>query len=274
MAAGDAEVVEPASSTPTRRASRGTIAVAAVLLDYGGTLIDFERPDAALVHAYTRIHDELFAAGLTPPPVDSLIRDIHDRVEDDFAQHRRSGTLEEIDLVGAARNAYARLGLTVDVETLDAFLRLEQEAWWQGVRVFDDVIPALETLRARGIRIGLCSNAPYRVASLHDQLRHFGLHHLLDSVTFSAEVGVRKPHPRIFEAALTSLQTTAEQCVMVGDSLEDDVAGAQRAGLHGIFIARGAERRSLDLGRRKPDAVINSLNELPRLLTAMPEAYT
>ncbi|MBV8160077.1 MAG: hypothetical protein JO265_04060, partial [Acidimicrobiia bacterium] len=168
---------------------------AGVLFDYGNTLVTFTRPAAALQRAYDDIERHLRASGLSPPEASVLLHDVHDRVEGDFARHQRSGALEEIDLVADARRAYADLGLLLDQETLDEVLRIEQEAWWEGVTVDPDAIPTLDRLRSTGLRVGLCSNAPYRVQSMYSQVAHFGLDRHLDSITFSGEVGWRKPSP-------------------------------------------------------------------------------
>ena len=118
--------------------------VSGVLFDYGNTLITFDRPAAALGEAYRAIAARLRAAGLDPPTPEILLRDVHDRVEREVTAHVRSGSLEEIDLVDAARRAYADLGLAPDPGVLDEILHLEQESWWQGVAVDPQAIPTLD----------------------------------------------------------------------------------------------------------------------------------
>ncbi|MBV8193981.1 MAG: HAD-IA family hydrolase, partial [Candidatus Dormibacteraeota bacterium] len=172
--------------------------------------------------------------------------DVHDRVEREFLEHQASGALEEIDLVAATRRAYADLGLALDATTLDEVLRLEQLAWWEGVSLDPEAIPTLDALRRRGLRVGLCSNAPYRVRSMHDQIAHFGLDRHLDSVTFSGEVGWRKPSPRIFAAALRALGATAAATLMVGDSVRDDVEGARAAGISALLLRRAGRETGED----------------------------
>ena len=216
----------------------GQAPVSAVLFDYGGTLVSFARPDAALHDAYGRIAQHLASLGFRPPNAEVLLRDVHDRVEDAFAAHQRSGVLREIDLIAEARRAYADLGLELDDGTLDDVLRIEQEAWWEGVTVDPDAVPTLEALRSRGLRVGLCSNAPYRVPSMYGQLRHLRLADHLDSVTFSGQIGWRKPSPRIMEAAAAAIGSPPEEIVMVGDSLSDDVEGARSVRMRPVLLRR------------------------------------
>ncbi|MGH7686053.1 MAG: HAD family hydrolase [Candidatus Dormibacteria bacterium] len=227
-------------------AALGGEPVTGVLFDYGETLVTFKRPDVALDGAYARIADLLRRRGYASPPGEVLLHSVHDRTEDAFAEHQRSGRMEEINLVALAAQAYADLGLPLDAETLDETLRIEQEAWWQGVTVDPEAVSTLDTLRSRGLRVGLCSNAPYRVRSMLDQLAHVGLDRHLDAITFSGQVGWRKPSPRIFEAATAALGVTAAATVMVGDSARDDIAGAAAAGIRAIWLRRGPAATAQD----------------------------
>ncbi len=234
-----------------------------ILFDYGETLVEFSRPREALAEAEERIVDALVASG-RPEPAIATLRAIMQRVEREVIEHQRSGALDEIDVVAVSLRSYGDAGLHLDHDLLDEILRIEQEAWWHGAHLDPDAIPLLGSLRDRGIRVGLCSNAPYRVESLHGQLAFLGLESHLDAVTFSAEVGWRKPSPRIFEAAMGALGTGPERTVMVGDSEAADVAGAHAAGMWGVLI-----RRSGTGGSGDADAVIAALRELPGALRNM-----
>jgi len=132
---------------------------------------------------------------------------------------------------------------------------------------YPDTVATLRALRYAGLRVGICSNASYRAASMHEQLRHTGLDTLIDSAVFSAEVGWRKPSPRLFTAALASLGASAAHTVFVGDRMREDIVGASRAGMRTVLVARD---QSAAHGRQQdgPDAVITSLSELPALLLA------
>ena len=246
----------------------GSAAVTAVLFDYGETLVTFRRPDAALGAAYERIERYLRSRGWTPPGATVLLSDVHDRVEDAFAAHQRSGAMEEINLIGVARRAYAALGLVLDDATLDETLRIEQEAWWEGVTVDPQAVPTIEGLRARGLRVGLCSNAPYRIPSMYAQLRHVGLADHLDAVTFSGQIGWRKPSPRIMEAAAAAVGSPPREIVMVGDSVSDDVAGARAAGMRAVLLRRTGSAAPPDLD--PPIVSIDSLSAIALLLFGTP----
>lgn len=238
--------------------------VTAVLFDYGNTLITVRRPHEALARAYADIEALLRDRnGGGIPTAEVLRRAVHDRLELAVADHDRTGVLEEIDLVSAARNAYAALGVEVTGADLDEILLIEQRAWWEGITVPPDVPAVLARLRERGLRTGICSNAPYHPLALVAQLDHLGLAALLDSAVFSSQVGWRKPSPRIFEAALDRLGAAAAATVMVGDTVRTDVAGAHRAGMRAVRLREHVDDSD---GSEPADAVIDRLVDLPAVL--------
>jgi HAD superfamily hydrolase (TIGR01549 family) len=254
-----AATVPATSSHLTAGHGLGDRRIRGLLFDYGLTLVTFERPDAALLASFGTIVQRLREAGVAPvPEAETLLREVHDHIEVAVARHERAGHLEEIDLVGEERIAYARCGLHLPDQLLDEVVDLVQQAWWEGIRVPPGAVEVLGELRRSGVRIGLCSNAPYRSRSLHAQLEHLGLLDCFDSVTFSSEVGRRKPAPEIFNAALDSLGVDAASCAMVGDRRREDVAGARAVGMGTI---RTREHHD-DPGPGDADVVIDRLGDL------------
>ena len=88
-------------------------------------------------------------------------------------------------------------------------------------------VALLESLRKRGLRTGLVSNATDPGWLLRADLERQGLARLLDAVAFSSELGKRKPHPAIYEAALSELGVAPDRALFVGDRL---VRGRSRPG--------------------------------------------
>ncbi len=126
--------------------------------------------------------------------------------------------------------------------------------------LYDDVPAALQALAGRGIRIGLISNSHRCLTSFQ---AHFQLNGLIAAAVSSSEHGYLKPHPSIFAAALRQAGVAADEAVMVGDSIRQDVEGALRAGMRAVWLQRSpapaAETRDLS-ARGVP--VIRSLREL------------
>ncbi|TMK60684.1 MAG: HAD-IIIA family hydrolase [Actinobacteria bacterium] len=112
----------------------------------------------------------------------------------------------------------------------------EIERGWENsanFELYEDVLPVLDDLRAHGLKLGLVSNG------IRD-LTEFVSHHRLDvdAVVDSRTHGYVKPHPTIFQAALERLGVLAQEAVMVGDSVEEDVDGARALGMRAILVDR------------------------------------
>jgi HAD superfamily hydrolase (TIGR01549 family) len=125
----------------------------------------------------------------------------------------------------------------------------EIERGWEiseNFELFEDALPVLEEVRAASLRIGLVSNG------IRD-LTEFVAHHRLDvdAIVDSRTHGRVKPHPTIFQAALTVLGVDASDTVMVGDSLEEDIEGARALGMRAILVDR--EQRHPEVEDRLTD---------------------
>jgi putative hydrolase of the HAD superfamily len=184
----------------------------------------------------------------------------------DAAVAAASGALDSIDLLydGELFVAYTRRiieGMGGTGPGVDAAARELYDDWAEHdhFSLYEDAMPALEAIKARGVRVGLISNSHRRLDAMQD---HFSLGDLVDVAVSSPDHGYMKPHPSIFQRALELMQVPAAEAVMVGDSLAHDVNGALRIGMRGVLLARGAA----------PDAavagvpVIRTLHELPPLL--------
>jgi len=114
----------------------------------------------------------------------------------------------------------------------ELYERFAHPSTWQ---TFDDVVPCLEALGGRGLRLGVLSNWDSRLPGI---LEGHGLLGYFDPVVISAVEGWEKPHPRIFEIAVQRLGVDPASVVHVGDNPVDDYAGASKAGLRGVLLDR------------------------------------
>ncbi len=107
-------------------------------------------------------------------------------------------------------------------------------------RLYPDAIPAVVQVRATGLHVGLLTDVDEKfVRPILEAVR---LAPLLDSLTTSEAVGVGKPNPRIFRAALEAAACAPRRAIVVGDSRTRDVAGAKAAGMLALFLHRAGER--------------------------------
>ncbi len=141
------------------------------------------------------------------------------------------GTLEEIEYPGLVRELLGHFEIEIDDDELGRFLEAEHAAW-EPARVLGSTTHALlESLRSRGLRLGVVSNAFDPGWLLHRDLEQMGIAQRIDHAVFSSEVGKRKPHPEIFERALERLGVAPNEALFVGDRLYEDVRGAAEVGM-------------------------------------------
>jgi putative hydrolase of the HAD superfamily len=131
--------------------------------------------------------------------------------------------------------------------TYEAAVEMER-AWVHSehFELYDDALPVLEALRARGLKLGLLSNSS---RDLHDFVAHHRL--AVDAVLTSRVHGKSKPHETIFRRMLELLAVAPAEAAMVGDQLEDDIEGARAIGMRAILVDR--ERRYDDVPGRLVD---------------------
>ena len=101
-----------------------------------------------------------------------------------------------------------------------------------------DALPTLEALRTRGHKLGMISACTAEVAEVWEQTPFVGR---FDSTVFSCSVGVSKPDARIYEIACEELGVEAADCLFVGDGANDELPGAERAGMTALQLRAPGE---------------------------------
>jgi putative hydrolase of the HAD superfamily len=214
-------------STPSERSTD----IRAVLFDFYGTL--------ARATSWGPAFEELLARrGLQLSP------EAHDRWRDEVFdgqehyEHSRSRDhYESWERERLRRLVSAAAGGThfADTEQLVGELFAARRDF--RMEAYPDAAPAVGALRARGIAVAVCSNWGW---DLDQALAQAGLDGCFDSdaVVTSARVGVRKPHPAIFEQTLAAVGAAPEHAAFVGDTWYPDVEGALGAGMRPVHVWR------------------------------------
>jgi HAD superfamily hydrolase (TIGR01509 family) len=189
----------------------------AVFLDALGTLVELEPPWISLRDMVpAEVSDERLVEAL--------------RAEMAYYKEHAHEGRDEASLAELRERCAAlvsrKLGMDVGVDELVAAIRFS---------AYPDAVPALSGLRDRGLRLVTVSNWD---CSLPRVLDGCGLGELLDGTITSAEVGARKPDPLIFERALELARCEPQDALHVGDTAEEDVAGARAAGIRSLLIDR------------------------------------
>jgi putative hydrolase of the HAD superfamily len=112
--------------------------------------------------------------------------------------------------------------------------------------IYEDVIPTLETLAEKGIKMAVISNWDERLIRT---LEGLGLGCYFEKVIVSSALGAHKPDPRIFDHAARELGVPPGEIIHVGDSEREDVAGARAAGFQARRIRRSGVEKQDDINR-------------------------
>jgi HAD superfamily hydrolase (TIGR01662 family) len=207
--------------------------IKAVFFDYYNTLVDYDPPRQV---THSRLLGEL---GVEVSP-EALLRPL--MVADDFLfkEHSRLSLSkrskeEATALYGRYHGMILKeAGLEPKPEIIAAVLKR-----WMTLELkmalYDDVAPALDELKQRGLTLGLISNVDRDISATYDKL---GLDKWLQLKITSQDVGFNKPRPEIFQAALKKAEVEPTEAIYVGDQYEIDVLGANRVGMRGILIDR------------------------------------
>ncbi|MDD5191092.1 MAG: HAD-IA family hydrolase [Dehalococcoidales bacterium] len=101
--------------------------------------------------------------------------------------------------------------------------------------LYDDVLPALESLRKKNLTVGILSNLQKEINS---KCRELGITHLVDFTVTSGEVGAEKPAAPIFLKALALAQVNPTETMHIGDQYVNDVLGARNVGIQPVLLDR------------------------------------
>ena len=198
--------------------------VAAITFDAGNTLL---QPWPSVGEVYAEVASE---HGVTAEPAvleQNFVNAWNEPREFNYTKEAWSGLVDEV---------FAGIANPPPSETFfDAlYERFAEPVTW---RVYDDVLPTLEALKQRNVRLAVMSNWDNRLRNLLERLdlsRHF------EALFISAELGCQKPDPQIFNQAATHLGLPGDRVLHVGDSEREDYQGALKAGFHARWLRRAS----------------------------------
>ncbi|MDG1893671.1 MAG: HAD-IA family hydrolase [Fuerstiella sp.] len=236
--------------------------ITAVVFDAVGTLM---YPEPSVAEAYRRSIQRHCGASVDPDRVSAVIREslIARSAGDNLS------TSEQ-----AEHEFWAQLirDLCPNSDGFQAcfdelFAHFAQPASWV---CFDDVGELVDDLKRAGVKVAIASNFDLRLNSVCDGLTPIAE---VDCRIISSVVGWRKPAVEFFQAAIQELGVSAEQTLMVGDDLINDVQGAVAAGMRAAWIRRGT---AISDNAETPENVIqlSTLQQLPKLFERLSASRT
>jgi putative hydrolase of the HAD superfamily len=156
------------------------------------------------------------------------------------------------------RSIAAELGLGGDLE---AVMTIRRDWTLESLVPRPDALPTLEELRRRGHKLGMISACSQDVPEVWDRTPFATL---FDSTVFSCSVGFSKPDPRIYALAAEELEVEPADCLFVGDGANDELPGAERAGMAAVQLRPPGERLTAE-GERWTGRYVTLLSDVLEL---------
>jgi putative hydrolase of the HAD superfamily len=226
--------------------------VKAVLFDLGNTLIYLDHyktfQKILRIHGITRTTEE--------------IKEAFAKAAREFDIKKQSGISAHEVYTQSNMHILKHLGIT-NSKRLWALAEDIDIRWFEvsKIYVYPDVKPTLTKLKKTGLKLGLITDG-YK-SDLEQMLPKAGLQKFFDVCVCADTIGKCKPNPHVFEYALSQLKIKPSEAVFVGDRLDTDYIGAQKAGITPILILRENKKGTKDIN------FITSLEEIFKLLKEM-----
>lgn len=203
-----------------------------LIFDLYGTLVDIHTEEDALVWEKTALYFGFYGAHYTG-------EELHQAFDAAMAQREAQAgqsyeCFPDIPCEQVMTQLFRDKGVADDGQLGLNAAQLFRIASIEYIRLYPGVKKALAALRRKGYRLWLLSNAQQAFTAY--ELRHLELGEEFDGIYLSSDYGCRKPDVRFYRALLEEQQLNPDQCLMIGNDRETDIAGAQAAGLATLYM--------------------------------------
>ncbi len=202
-----------------------------LIFDLYGTLVDIHTEETDLVWEKTALYFSFHGAAYTGSTLKDAFRQELSRREAQAGQSYEC--FPDIPFEEVMAVLFRAKGVDPG-ERAVAAAQLFRICSIEYVKVYPHVVEALATLREKGCRLWLLSNAQ-RVFTAYE-LRALGLEDLFDKVYISSDYGCRKPDARFYQALLREQGLDFRSCLMIGNDRNTDIAGARALGMDTLYM--------------------------------------
>ena len=204
-----------------------------LVFDLYGTLVDIHTEENDLVWEKTALYFGFYGAHYSGPALKAAFGEAIRAREAKAGQSYEC--FPDIPFEQVMAELFREKGVMENADVLGIHAaQLFRIASIEYIRLYPDALEALKKLRQAGYRLWLLSNAQ-AVFTAHE-LRHLGLGEQLDGIYLSSDFGCRKPDLRFYNALLEDRGLKAENCLMIGNDRETDIAGAKAAGMGTLYM--------------------------------------
>jgi 2-haloacid dehalogenase/putative hydrolase of the HAD superfamily len=232
----------------------------AVFFDLGGTLYDYNTLDPGNREALVNLARW---AGVAAPEKEileshrSALREVFNRyLPKPFYLHRN---LFRDVLLGMAK----RLQVSLNEELLARYRELQRRNQERDFRLREGALEMLSSLKGEHLHLAIVSNIDED--QLHQLVELGKLDEVFDDLLSSEAACACKPNPAIFEEALRRAGCRAEEALFVGDSVRQDIEGANRVGIPSVLLWHRDDRSPPD-GEPRPRHVIHRIGEVGEIV--------
>ena len=207
----------------------------AILFDWAYTLVDLVSEDDRA--AFLELMRFLKEKDVELPEFELIFSEYQDLFYGMIKESRQ--TQREVNFETVLRYLFFKFNIEIEGKTTWEQILTVYYNVIHGVRlVYPEVKTTLETLSESEVRMGIISNTTNPEFIKDKELRKTGLIQFFEFTIFSSATPYRKPHPSIFNAAISRLNVDPENILFVGDDLKMDVMGAQSVGMPTAWLNR------------------------------------
>ena len=214
------------------------------IFDYYGTLLDSYNDEKSLIY-WERWLSVLDDMGIKHPEAKVFLKEFFDmdkayRIKITKDRGFKYPEVNIIDVYRDILDGYGNgiLSNTILNEVAYAF----REATREYIKLYPGVTEYLVRLKKLGKKVYILSNA--QRSYTYPEITMFGVDKLVDGIMISSDIGCMKPETYLYEQLFSRFNISKEKAVMIGDSLESDVAGAKSFGIDYIHLV-GANKAEL-----------------------------
>lgn len=204
-----------------------------LIFDLYGTLVDIHTEENGLVWEKTALYFGYYWAPYTASTLNTDFQSV--MTERESVSGQSYEVFPDIPIETVMADLFRAKGIYEHADELGFHAsQVFRIASTDYIRVYDGVFEALESLRRKGYRLWLLSNAQRSFTAY--ELRHLGLDDKFHGIYLSSDHGCRKPDLRFYQALLTEQHLDPKKCLMIGNDRETDIAGARAAGLATLYM--------------------------------------
>jgi putative hydrolase of the HAD superfamily len=231
-----------------------------IIFDLGSTLIEYENIPWEVLNLKCLESGYSFLMENIGKPSDfEGFRNNYIAIRNDFRTYAVS-TLREWTITDAIYQLLLLSGLEDGYKLTGEFFHAYYQPVAEQLTIFNDTISVLEALKSSGKKIGLLSNTIFPEKYHQDELERFGIKEYFDFTIFSSSFGYRKPHPLIYDRAVSLMKLDKESLLFIGDRYIEDFWGPRQFGLKAILKYR--EGRDYPKSVNQGIPIIKNLSEI------------